>query len=69
MSVDQEEKLLLQLRQITWVMQQGRLVDGITSETETLKLECDQEFTGQFTHTINMKHGQEVSVAAVLTFC
>ncbi|KAB5571707.1 hypothetical protein PHYPO_G00228130 [Pangasianodon hypophthalmus] len=40
-SVDQEEKLLLQLREITRVMQEGRLVDGIPSETETL----DPEFT------------------------
>ncbi|MCJ8734520.1 hypothetical protein PDJAM_G00236610 [Pangasius djambal] len=44
-SVDQEEKLLLQLREITRVMQEGRLVDGIPSETETLDPACDQEFT------------------------
>ncbi|KAI5609673.1 hypothetical protein C0J50_5884 [Silurus asotus] len=48
-SVDQEENLLLQLREITRVMQEGRLVDVIPSETETL--ECDQECTGQFTHS------------------
>ncbi|KAG7329455.1 hypothetical protein KOW79_007629 [Hemibagrus wyckioides] len=36
-SVDQEEKLLLQLREITRVMQEGRLVDGFPSEPE-----CDQ---------------------------
>ncbi|XP_046704849.1 protein RIC-3b [Silurus meridionalis] len=42
-SVDQEENLLLQLREITRVMQEGRLVDVIPSETETP--ECDQEFT------------------------
>ncbi|XP_060779109.1 protein RIC-3b [Neoarius graeffei] len=44
-SVDQEEKLLLQLRVITRVMQEGRLVDRIPSGTETLDPECDQEFT------------------------
>ncbi|KAK2838294.1 hypothetical protein Q7C36_013108 [Tachysurus vachellii] len=36
-SVDQEEKLLLQLREITRVMQEGRLLDSFPSEAE-----CDQ---------------------------
>ncbi|XP_017330018.1 protein RIC-3b [Ictalurus punctatus] len=42
-SVDQEEKLLLQLREITRVMQEGRLVDGIPSETETQEFTDDPE--------------------------
>ncbi|MCI4380414.1 hypothetical protein PGIGA_G00239970 [Pangasianodon gigas] len=46
-SVDQEEKLLLQLREITRVMQEGRLVDGIPSETETLDPEFTDRQTGE----------------------
>ncbi|KAM9469824.1 protein RIC-3b [Clarias gariepinus] len=42
-SVDQEEKLLLQLREITRVMQEGQLVDGI--HAETINPQCDHEFT------------------------
>ncbi|KAK3564820.1 hypothetical protein QTP86_027972 [Hemibagrus guttatus] len=42
-SVDQEEKLLLQLREITRVMQEGRLVDGFPSEPESDQFTDDPE--------------------------
>ncbi|XP_076878742.1 protein RIC-3b [Brachyhypopomus gauderio] len=45
-SVDQEEALLLQLREITRVMQDTQLLEGIPLETDTMDCGGDQDLEG-----------------------